>query len=142
MNTCNIHYDDWQMQCCGTPFSVGEVVKWPIAKWNAVWNAEWDKKFATLSLGTVDHCYDSHSSEYEKLSIIEGTVEKIYVIHGTIEPHPTEPKMNIRYPRKAVSVTYADGKDEDIDGYGFEGYFIILKDYTSRPAKPKDITFS
>ena len=26
--TCNVFYEDWQIQCCGQPFKVGEIVHW------------------------------------------------------------------------------------------------------------------
>jgi hypothetical protein len=26
-----VFYESWQMECCGTPFSVGEEVNWPLA---------------------------------------------------------------------------------------------------------------
>ncbi|GAA3081492.1 DUF6578 domain-containing protein [Streptomyces rectiviolaceus] len=26
----NVMYDDWQMECCGTPFSVGDEVAWQL----------------------------------------------------------------------------------------------------------------
>lgn len=28
MRDCTVFYECWQMQCCGVPFSVGDVVKW------------------------------------------------------------------------------------------------------------------
>ncbi|MDQ1020081.1 DUF6578 domain-containing protein [Streptomyces afghaniensis] len=30
MGLWHVFYADWQMECCGTPFSVGEVVSWPL----------------------------------------------------------------------------------------------------------------
>ena len=29
---CTVFYDSWQMECCGTPFSVGDIVKWLVLK--------------------------------------------------------------------------------------------------------------
>ncbi|WP_425474239.1 DUF6578 domain-containing protein [Sedimentibacter saalensis] len=26
LNQCIVSYDDWQMQCCGTPFKIGDSV--------------------------------------------------------------------------------------------------------------------
>lgn len=28
MMKCTIYYEAWEMACCGTPFSVGDVIKW------------------------------------------------------------------------------------------------------------------
>ncbi|KUN72116.1 hypothetical protein AQJ46_13920 [Streptomyces canus] len=30
MGLWHVFYADWQMECCGTPFSVGEEVRWPL----------------------------------------------------------------------------------------------------------------
>lgn len=30
MTMWNVWYDDWQMECCGKPFSVGDEVAWPL----------------------------------------------------------------------------------------------------------------
>ena len=27
-----VHYEDWQMQCCGIPFAVGEPICWPVLR--------------------------------------------------------------------------------------------------------------
>ncbi|MET8471047.1 DUF6578 domain-containing protein [Streptomyces sp. NPDC006422] len=34
MTMWNVWYDDWQMECCGTPFSVGDEVAWPLRPQN------------------------------------------------------------------------------------------------------------
>ncbi|MFF4544080.1 DUF6578 domain-containing protein [Streptomyces sp. NPDC001406] len=31
MGMWRVFYESWQMECCGTPFSVGEEVSWPLA---------------------------------------------------------------------------------------------------------------
>ncbi|MFF4268393.1 DUF6578 domain-containing protein [Streptomyces sp. NPDC001536] len=30
MGLWHVFYEDWQMECCGTPFSVGDEVSWPL----------------------------------------------------------------------------------------------------------------
>ncbi|MEV3972635.1 DUF6578 domain-containing protein [Streptomyces sp. NPDC050698] len=30
MGLWHVYYEDWQMECCGTPFSVGDEVRWPL----------------------------------------------------------------------------------------------------------------
>lgn len=32
INTCNIFYQSWQIQCCGKPFRIGDVVLWSCTK--------------------------------------------------------------------------------------------------------------
>lgn len=33
---CTVTYDCWQMECCGTPFSVGDTVKWFVKAYDTV----------------------------------------------------------------------------------------------------------
>jgi hypothetical protein len=30
-----VFYEDWQMECCGTPFAVGDEVAWPLVAYDA-----------------------------------------------------------------------------------------------------------
>ena len=30
MGLWHVFYEDWQMECCGTPFSVGDEVSWAL----------------------------------------------------------------------------------------------------------------
>ena len=141
MGTYSVLYEDWQMQCCGIEFSVGDTVKWPIAKWDTEWNADWDLAFIQLSLGAVAYIYDAHSPKYEELSIVEGAVGEICAVYCSHEPHATDSKMEVTIPRIAVSVSHADRLREDIDGLRFSSYFVTLKNCAIRPATPTDITF-
>ncbi|MGH4027885.1 DUF6578 domain-containing protein [Actinomycetota bacterium Odt1-20B] len=54
----HVRYDDWQMECCGTPFSVGDEVAWP------------------LLLAERGQLSDPVGWEGE-LSVVEGLVEKV-----------------------------------------------------------------
>lgn len=37
MGLWHVIYEDWQMECCGTPFSVGDEVSWPLLLKDADW---------------------------------------------------------------------------------------------------------
>ena len=36
MGKCCVSIDDWQIQCCGEPFKVGDTVEWFVKKWDKV----------------------------------------------------------------------------------------------------------
>ncbi|MGW2695844.1 DUF6578 domain-containing protein [Streptomyces sp. NPDC001296] len=46
-----VFYADWQMECCGTPFSVGEEVSWPLLLMDAedVLGGGWEEPLGTLA---------------------------------------------------------------------------------------------
>ena len=50
---CTVFYDSWQMECCGTPFSVGDIVKWLVLK------AE--QLNTPVNVGAINYCYEAHS---------------------------------------------------------------------------------
>ncbi|MGW7524010.1 DUF6578 domain-containing protein [Streptomyces sp. NPDC054783] len=35
MPRMRVFYEDWQMECCGTPFAVGDEVSWPLVAYDA-----------------------------------------------------------------------------------------------------------
>ncbi|MFJ5528649.1 DUF6578 domain-containing protein [Streptomyces sp. NPDC093261] len=46
-----VFYADWQMECCGTPFAVGEEVSWPLLLMDAddVLGGGWSDPLSTLA---------------------------------------------------------------------------------------------
>lgn len=48
----HVMYDSWQMECCGTPFSVGDDVAWPLALYEradlGAAAADWEPFFSRL----------------------------------------------------------------------------------------------
>ncbi|MEU6367226.1 DUF6578 domain-containing protein [Streptomyces sp. NPDC046931] len=51
MGIWKVFYADWQMECCGTPFSVGEEVSWPLLLADAddVLGGGWDDGLSTFA---------------------------------------------------------------------------------------------
>jgi len=134
---CVVLIDDWQMQCCGVPFKVGEKVEWIVQEW---------AKTMKDSLVEVDYYYEHHSSEWQKLFKIVGFVDAIKALYYTLELHPNPDEnhgcTHHRVYKKTVDVIEADGWDTDIDGFEFGDYKIVLRDFVIRPAEKVEITFS
>ncbi|WAZ21319.1 hypothetical protein STRCI_002481 [Streptomyces cinnabarinus] len=45
MGIWHVFYADWQMECCGTPFSVGDEVSWPLLLGES---GDWDDEVAEV----------------------------------------------------------------------------------------------
>jgi hypothetical protein len=64
--------DYWEMECCGEPFSVGDIVTWPAAE---VVDQSW---YADLGLGKVPGwAYSAHTDDEGE---IRGAVEEIEAV--------------------------------------------------------------
>ena len=70
---CTVFYDSWQMECCGTPFSVGDIVKWLVLK------AE--QLNTPVNVGAINYCYEAHSSDWQNIFVLEGKVETIKILY-------------------------------------------------------------
>jgi len=139
MAVCNVLYEGWQMQCCGTPFDAGETVSWLIGKLGA--DTYWDSSFMKLSCERMEYYYEAHSSEYEKLFVVHGTVSRIFAVHSAIEQNPDGSNTNIRVPKIVTPVNHANGLDENIDGFEFNSYCVVLENVILRPANKSEVTF-
>ena len=140
MDICSVIYEDWQMQCCGTPFKVGETVEWLATKWTPAYTAL-ESLLMQFSIEKISYCYEAHGSEHDELFVISGIVSKIIAIRSAIEPDPNNSKINISVPKIALPVNHADGSDEDVDGFKLDFYVITLENVAIRSADPTDVSF-
>ena len=119
---------DWQMQCCGEPFSVGTTVEWPLAPVA-------DRGALILAMGqelaeTVTHQEDHHGLLLpENAPRTAGTVLSIRAIHGRYGRAQDQGNCvsQLRESATATLVGSADGwESEDPEGARFVGYVIEL----------------
>lgn len=68
-----IFYEDWQMDCCGDPFAIGDDVNWVCVKGD------------DGALVACDYYYDAHADEYAKQFYITGQVMDITQINFCYE---------------------------------------------------------
>ena len=136
MDKCAVFIKNWQMQCCGNPFSVGDSVEWLAGKFDEPWTYHKDVE-------AVDYFYEHHSSEWEKLFKVIGRVTKITACYGILTPDPNGPTEanHIRTPGIMQPVTKADGWDEDIGEQELDAYIVCLEDARIAPAKKSEVTF-
>lgn len=64
--TCTVYYEDWQLQCCGIPFSVGDDVEWTAI--------DKHKKHPKLSI-LIDYVEEHHGEDTLRIS---GHIDAIY----------------------------------------------------------------
>ena len=114
-----IWIEDWQMQCCGTSFQIGDTVKWTILKW------EFEKPI--VDVGEIDFLYENHAESNDNLFEIEGVVTQILAIHYVYELN-TKTRAHIPISGITVPVNEADGWNEDInDEMEFAAYCVKLE---------------
>jgi hypothetical protein len=115
--------DDWQLQCCGEVFSVGERVTWQCGPTDGEW--------LTGVLGpelarTVTHHEEHHGGEDTQPLV--GTVQSIRAVCHDLAPRPGEnPRVMYSVPGTTVltEVETADGWFKGDKGH-FAGYLIEL----------------
>ena len=147
MQKCVVFIEDWQIQCCGDPFKIGDNIEWTVWKW---------KKGFEESLDGVDFVYENHgSAQSEALFTLRATVSKIKARYYKEElcpdqetpdeqeelyPEQESPdeRMFYRVYAKTVDVTEADGRDKDIDNMRFGSYVVTLLDCVVEAEPVKD----
>lgn len=122
-----IYYESWQIQCCGDPFSVGDMVDWTCIMPSGYKNAHG----IIIDFEENHHGFASHS--------ISGTVTKIIVERSEFP----KGKREAWYDKACViheEIQHANGwesdyKDDDTTERTFWGYIVELKDVTVKPLK-------
>ncbi|GAA5009358.1 hypothetical protein GCM10023317_45260 [Actinopolymorpha pittospori] len=126
---------NWQIQCCGTPFTVGSEVTWTVT--------EPDAESLSPILGEtraagVTYEEEHHGSEAAVIGSVHGTVRSIQAVHCQLASVPnTDPQILAAVPGSAVSVhvTHADGWDTGGTIEDFCGYVVDLEQLDFRPVE-------
>ncbi|MDD6990502.1 MAG: hypothetical protein PUI48_01595 [Oscillospiraceae bacterium] len=130
---CIVFYESWQLECCGTPFSIGDSVKWLVDKTEHL--------NTPVDVGTINYCYEAHSKDWQKLFVLEGKVETIKILYELFRPSEENPRFLIAVDGKMIDAAKAEGFDKDIDNMKSSGYIVLLNECTIRPAKKEEVTF-
>lgn len=72
MNNCIVMYDGLDMACCGTPFEIGQKIKWYVC----------DASDVKIPIKTekINYRYDVHGQYSKDLFVLKGEITKIKVI--------------------------------------------------------------
>ena len=69
---CTVLYEGWQMQCCGQPFRIGDMVRWDVFAFNET----------IIDIPqTIEYIYDAHYETSDGLLTLQGIVHQINAIY-------------------------------------------------------------
>ena len=77
VNNCRVLFDDWQLQCCGDPFAIGDCVEWLVC-------LPTNPK-TSVDIGRIDYYYEAHDSA-ATLFRLKGRVVKIQGLYEKFVP--------------------------------------------------------
>ena len=125
MEKCVVYYAMWEYECCGTGFGNGYPVKWLVA--------ELMEQNPSLNIGKIDYIYQGHTDDWERLFVLEGTVESTKYLF--------EKSDNTKsIPFHATDFILDEDEMEDLLQWNEAKAFIVgLKDCAIRPATKEDL---
>lgn len=136
-DSCVVFYESWQMECCGTPFSTGSKVCWPVCKSDGN-----NPNFYAVDSARIDYEYDAHDCNYDAvhhvwpdLLILEGIVENIDLVYHQYAPSQEDPHCLVPIAGKTIVSQRAEGFEEKLGNFQISGYLVRIVGYQIR--KPK-----
>lgn len=129
IDECTVYYDAWQMQCCGKPFYVGDIVEW---------TGFYPSRYKNMKGYIIDFDEEHHDYTTHK---IKGTVTNIIADNSK---HPKDEKFRryVSSPEIRVNVQSANGWEdvpEGDDKYDIDlwGYIVELENVIIIPIDRK-----
>lgn len=116
------------MECCGTPFKIGDEIKWLVCHCDFSLNTPVD-------MGKIDYCYDEHEVTGNELFWLIGTVEHIQILYERHAPHKDHPHMLVAVSGKLIEADHAEGFEKPIDEMKPSGYLVKISNYSVQPIK-------
>ena len=111
MSECKVFYEEWQYDCCGKAFKVGDIIQWPVL--------QIIKKHPDLDISGLKYYYDGHNSYWQMLSILSGKVKEIQAMGKILGIKPVRDKKEVREVRVQFE-DISNAAREDIVQYIFE----------------------
>lgn len=130
---CIAFYDSWQMECCGTPFSTGDTVKWLVYQTEQI--------NSPVDVGEINYCYEAHSSDWQNLLVLEGKVEQIKILYEKYAPSAEDSRLLVPVSGETVEADRVKGFEKKIHDMEPSGYIVTLNEYTIRPAVQEEVTY-
>jgi len=134
MKDCVVLYEKWQMDCCGTPFSMYDMVQWLVC----------DGTNISLNVDNVkvDYCYEAHSSNYKGLYNLSGKVVKICALYRKYTKAVYNSKLLIPTESYLLATDSLLEIEDKIDDLVLNSYVVYLSDCEIVAAKKNEVTFS
>lgn len=116
---CTVLYEGWQMQCCGQPFRIGDMVRWDVFAFNET---------ITDIPQTIEYIYDAHYETSDELLTLQGIVHQINAIYTKYKASTDNPQLLVPVSSLLKSLVKADGNEEEVNGMTFDSYIVVLGD--------------
>jgi len=123
------------MECCGTAFSIGDIVKW------LVYKIEREQILTPVDIGTIDYCYEAHDATWEKLFVLEGKVETIKILYEAFSPRADNLGRLVSVGGTLFNSEKAEGFEKEIDDMRATGYIVELKECSIRHSEREEVAF-
>ena len=121
---------DWEMECCGEPFGVGEYVEWP---GRVVDRSDWLEQLFRNTRVAIDFAYDGHAQDDEAvLTRIGGVVQRIDAVGSRMLRTPVDALADEHGIVEGGAVRHAVNRARrtppfrERDGIAFVGYLVHL----------------
>ncbi len=119
--------DNWQMQCCGEPFAVGDEVSWTLRDPDTEWL---ESVLGSESAGGVDKAEEHHGGIGDGGTSTVGIVTSIHAVRCRYAPPPGGAETVLGpVPGSGTldAIRFADGWTPDRGELEFAGYLVRLK---------------
>lgn len=116
---CTVYYEAWQMECCGTPFSVGDTVQWDVLKNNVI--------STPVNIGNIDYFYEAHDDRGDKILSFEGKVDEIKILYHKYAL--SKDNMHLTPIRgKLIQTDEVNGNEGEFENMQPAGYVVLLSE--------------
>lgn len=117
---------DWQMQCCGTAFRIGDEVSWTLAPEN---RTEELTELVGQDIGApVTHAEEHHGGLPEDAPTTRGVVTTIHAVFCRSEPRLGGERHPVPGSGRLLWLHEADGSEDELANGAehFRGYIVDL----------------
>ena len=123
-----IWYSDWEMECCGEPFAVHDIVEWDLTP---ALDTDWLKDIVGDELASrVTHSHERHGPGEAGRRRRRGQVLSISCAYSRYAPAPGGDE-GMLYPvagtSQLISVDRVDGREGRRSELDFNGYLVELE---------------
>ncbi len=133
MNNCIVLYEDWQFECCGENFEIGNNIKWLVLCVESI--------NLPIKTDKIDYYYEAHSSDYKKLFVLEGTINKIKALYEKYTTSENNSRLLVPVDGILYDINSSEEKINVKDDMDFSSYLVYIENYSIRPALESEVTF-
>ena len=112
-----IYYDDWQMECCGDAFKLGDEISWYVAKF---------KTDTDFIFRDADYSYEAHGREEYNITGVVTEIWAIYFRYESCDELHGRVLRPVEYKTKEISRSH--GFEPEFEGFTFGAYLVRLSD--------------